>query len=132
MPGRTFVEWWCHAFATPAAPSSHLSDSERQHVAEALRRRGLAVPAAILLESSRPLAGLAQQAGWFVAPWLSPFMSLSGLERWTGWLSQPSGIDRLLDELHAEERATGSATPSNADRPRNLAVEPQTQTEVAQ
>ena len=66
------MSWWKHAFAVepegPATPTP-----EQQQVIDLwcrrITERGLALPAILFLESSRPLGPLAAQSLVFLQPW---------------------------------------------------------------
>lgn len=72
-----------------------------QRVADALARRGLSVPAIVLLELLRPMGFLCGQALWVLEPILAPVTG--GAHRRLAHLMQDRDtIDRLLTAL--EER----------------------------
>lgn len=71
-------------------------------VADELERRGLAVPARLLLDAHRPLAPLISSAATFVAPLVEPLVGrLAGGSgsRLLALLEEPEGIDALLARL---------------------------------
>ena len=71
-------------------------------LADELTRRGIAGPAAILLDAHRPLLPLLRQGAIFLSPLLSPLLGVRrfGLLRQT--LDDPASYDRLADRLAGE------------------------------
>lgn len=71
-------------------------------LADELTRRGIAGPAAILLDAHRPLLPLLRQSAIFLGPLLSPLLGgrRFGLLRQT--LDDPASYDRLADRLAGE------------------------------
>jgi hypothetical protein len=70
------------------------TDADLGRLPDELRRRGLAAPAALLLDAHRPLLPLLRQVGIFSSPLIG---SLIGVRRM-------AGLQRLLDESHAFDR----------------------------
>ena len=68
------------------------------HVAEALARHGLTVPAIVLLELLRPLGFLCGQALWVLEPLLSPVTG-GAHRRLARFLEDGGQIDQLLSTL---------------------------------
>lgn len=66
-------------------------------MAEELRRRGLSLPARLLLDAHRPIAPLASDVGVAVGPILGRFGGLGRvLEPIVG---RPDGIERVIDAM---------------------------------
>jgi hypothetical protein len=76
------------------------SDAVRR-VADALARRGLTVPAIVLLEMLRPMGFLCGQLLWVLDPALSPVTGAAH-RRLAHFFEDSGNIDRLLSAL--EER----------------------------
>jgi hypothetical protein len=71
-------------------------------LAEALRRRGLAAPARLLLDAHRPLRPLLAEAGAFLAPLLRPLLGRrSAILQQT--LDDPGRYDDLIERLDDAE-----------------------------
>jgi hypothetical protein len=67
-------------------------------LATELRRRGLAAPAALLIEAHRPLAPLIGNAATFLGPLLHSLAGDRGREL-VGLLEREEGLDRLAAAL---------------------------------
>lgn len=67
-------------------------------LARALRQRGLAAPARLLLEAHRPLRPLLAEAGAFLSPILQPLLGrrYGGVQR---ILEHDSAYDELIESL---------------------------------
>ncbi|HET6381729.1 MAG TPA: hypothetical protein VFH63_11960 [candidate division Zixibacteria bacterium] len=87
------------------------ADDPRQ-VAAALRRRGLDLPARLLLDAHRPLRPLLSQLATFISPGLRPLAG-TRLDAVEAALADDAGYDRLLEALDEavppQGRANGSA-----------------------
>jgi hypothetical protein len=83
---------------TPAEPVDALADE--------LRRRGIAAPAAILLDAHRPLLPLLRQAAIFLDPIIGSIAGLRFRAVRDG-VNDPEAYDRLIDRL---------AGPPDSDR----------------
>ena len=73
-----------------------------ESIAEALRRRGLAAPARLVLDAHRPLRPLIAETGVFLSPILRPlfgrrYRALQEL------LERDSSYDQLIDSLDDAE-----------------------------
>jgi len=84
----------------PQAASTATPDAVHR-IADALARRGLSVPAIVLLEMLRPMGFLCGQALCVMEPILSP-MAGGAHRRLARFLEGGDGIERLLSAL--EER----------------------------
>lgn len=77
-------------------------------MAEELRRRGLGLPARLILDAHRPAAPLASDLGVAVAPFLG---RLGGFGRLLGPIvARPDGIERMIaaiDELEERDAEPG-------------------------
>jgi hypothetical protein len=76
-------------------PSGGLTSKQADALADALGRRGLSGPAAILLDAHRPLLPLIRQGAIFLGPLLSPLL---GPRRY-GILSQAIDDPAIVDQL---------------------------------
>lgn len=79
-----------------------MSDERSEALAAALRRRGLAAPAHLLLEAHRPLRPLLANAALFLSPIARPLLGrrLDGLQ---AALDDEAGYERLIAELERPE-----------------------------
>ena len=71
-------------------------------LAEELERRGLAGPAAILLDAHRPLLPLVRQGVVFLGPLLSPLLGPRRFDLLRKILEDPATYDGLTDRLAGE------------------------------
>ena len=71
-------------------------------LAEELERRGLAGPAAILLDAHRPLLPLVRQGVVFLGPLLSPLLGPRRSDLLRQILEDPATYDGLTDRLAGE------------------------------
>jgi len=72
-------------------------------LASEIRRRGLAVPARLLIEAHRPLRPLLGDLTTFLSPMLGPLLGGRSARQLGAALQDDDAIDRLLDELSAGE-----------------------------
>ena len=70
-------------------------------LADALERRGLAAPTALLLDAHRPLIPLFRQAGTFAAPFLSALLGNRRVVGLMRHLDDPDAFDRFVRRLRA-------------------------------
>ena len=97
----------------PAAPTDPPNDPEAERLAAELERRGLAGPAAILLDAHRPLLPLLRQGAIFLGPFVAFLLGprpLAGLRR---TLDDPAAYDGLVARLvgTADDVAAGGVGP---------------------
>ena len=113
------MSWWKHAFAVepegPATPTP-----EQQQVIDLwcrrITERGLALPATLFLESSRPLGPLAAQSLVFLQPWFEMAIDRRQLQLLTAFLEHRGSFDylcRRLEELSASSGVV-PATPGGS------------------
>ncbi len=96
--------WLRHAFAVGTAESFSPTVAERElveRVAAEIARRGMTLPALVMLESSRPLGGLSGQALRFVEPWFAAITNAAGLKVLAELLERPGGMDFVVATLQA-------------------------------
>ena len=79
-------------------PADSLPDSITQTV-DVLARYELAAPALLFVASHRPLAFVAGQTLYGLAP-LGALLGVGSLGEWAGLLSEPSGAAALMEALH--------------------------------
>lgn len=96
------MSWWKHAFAVePAGPA--VPTGEQQPVIDALCQRivdrGLALPAILFLESSKPLGPLAAQSLLLVQPWFELVADRHQLAILTRFLDRRGSFDYLCQRL---------------------------------
>ena len=75
-----------------------MSRRPERRLAEDLTRRGLRVPAQILVEAHRPLAPLLSDVGAALGP-LARIVGGPRAGAMAGLLEEPTGLDRLAEEL---------------------------------
>jgi hypothetical protein len=71
-------------------------------LADELERRGVAGPAAILLDAHRPLLPLLRQGAVFLGPLLGPLLGPRRFDLLRRTLDDPASYDRLTDRLGGE------------------------------
>ncbi len=104
--------WLRHAFAVETAESFAPTVAEQeliQRVATEIARRGMTLPAVVMLESSRPLSGLGGQAVRFVEPWFAAVTNAAGLKVLADLLERPGGMDFVVSTLQAINDREGEA-----------------------
>lgn len=85
-----------------------MSGDPARRLAEELGRRGLTVPARLLLDAHRPLAPLLADLGAAVSPLINLGRSQAPLPE-ERLLDDPDAVDRVISELdRIEERRAGS------------------------
>ena len=72
-------------------------------LAEGLERRGVAGPAAILLDAHRPLVPFLRQGVVFLGPLLSPLLGPRRFDLLRRTLDDPANYDALTDELAGKQ-----------------------------
>jgi hypothetical protein len=72
-------------------------------LADELERRGVAGPAAILLDAHRPLLPLLRQGVVFLGPLLSPLLGPRRFDLLRQTLDDPASYDGLSDRLAGEQ-----------------------------
>lgn len=97
-----------HAFAVdpPLPPVSAEQAAVVDVVCAQLQRRGLLLPAAMILESTGPLTSLAAQFLVFVEPWLTTVVDASAMQHLTAYLERRDAGRDLLTRLDALANAT--------------------------
>ncbi|MBA3688045.1 MAG: hypothetical protein H0W81_04345 [Chloroflexi bacterium] len=73
-------------------------------VADELERRGVAAPAALLMEAHRPLLPLLRQGIIFLGPLLSPLLGTRRFGMLREALEDPAVYDRIAARLTGERR----------------------------
>lgn len=105
--------WLRHAFAVESAESFAPTAVERdliQRVAVEIARRGMTLPAVVMLESSRPLSGLGGQAVRFVEPWFAAVTNAAGLKVLADVLERPGGVEFIVTELQTASETRDGVT----------------------
>ena len=72
-------------------------------LADELERRGVAGPAAILLDAHRPLVPLLRQGVVFLGPLLSPLLGPRRFDLLRETLDDPASYDALTDRLAGKQ-----------------------------
>ncbi len=109
---RRISQWWQHAFAVEG-PRQEPDPAERElaeRLARCIAQRRLQAPAAMLLESSRPLNFIGSQVLAFLSPFATLVFSPEEYERFVRLLEKRRGIDLLLEALAAVDRE-GTSPP---------------------
>jgi hypothetical protein len=101
MPLQTKVH--AAASADPMAPGA-AGSADLDRLAADLERRGLAAPAALLLDAHRPLLPLLRQASIFLGPFLAPIARARLLRGVRMAFDEPDLYDRLTDRLAGGRR----------------------------
>jgi hypothetical protein len=112
------MSWWKHAFAVepdgPAEPTpaqAALIDSLCQRVVD----RGMALPAILFLESSKPLGPMAAQSLLLLQPWFELAVDRKQLSLLTKFLDRRGSFDTLcrrIEELSAVRDLRQQVQPS--------------------
>ncbi len=100
---------------TPEIPDiAPLDPRERARALDAIASRvhryRLETPAAMLLEASRPFAGLAGMASFVVSPLFGAFLGLDRVERYSTLLADRSAFDELIERLECYRVAPQAAS----------------------
>ncbi|MBI1345015.1 hypothetical protein GC163_01860 [bacterium] len=115
------MQWLKHAFAISPAAAFTPTQAEHELVARLcveLVRRNLTLPASILLESFRPLSGIATQAVIFSTPWFATVTDTAGLQTIARLLERPGAVDWLLEQLqNVDDASTVTAVRMSGDAP---------------
>lgn len=82
-------------------------------LADWIIRRGLATPAAFLLEVNKPFSFLGSQALWMLQPLLGPAMGYDRVATCARLLEDRDSVERLLERL--ESHRTGGDNPALTD-----------------
>lgn len=84
-------------------------DDEIEMISAELSRRGLAAPAAILLDAHRPLLPALRQAALFLAPFAAPLLGRRRTDLLKATAADPGAYDRLTARLaaHPSGRSAG-------------------------
>jgi hypothetical protein len=111
-------EWWTrfkagfrHAFALGV--KEELAPEETavlEKIADRIRRRGLALPAVVFLESTRPLNMLGSQVMIGLQPFVEIVASTGDYETLAAALEKRVSIDILIRLLEAEKPDAGERT----------------------
>ena len=96
-----------------SAPNADRYDLEAEQLAEALDRRGLAAPAAVLLDAHRPLLPLLRQGAIFLGPMLTPLISARRFASLRRTVDDPAAYERLAARL-----ARGNPDPGTPEKAR--------------
>jgi hypothetical protein len=78
-----------------------MKDERSEALAAELRRRGVDVPALVLLEAHRPLRPLLSSLAVFLSPLMRPLLG-RGAETVQAALDDDAAYDRLISQLETE------------------------------
>ena len=73
-------------------------------LADELERRGVAAPAAVLMDAHRPLLPLLRQGLIFLGPLLNPLLGASRFDGLRETLDDPAAYDRIAARLAGERQ----------------------------
>lgn len=120
------LAWWRQAFEIPVSPpweQDSVAAERLDWLARQVVDRGLAVPAVILLESTRPLQGGASRLLPFFEPLWTPFAgddSETPRPDWVRLLEHPAAVEWLIRRI--EELGTPLTSTLAAPVPNQPAV----------
>ena len=100
-----------HAFATHRL-SSEFSPADADlidRIAEAIVKRGMAAPAAVILESMGPVSFLGSQALLVCSPLLELAVNAKDLEQLTRLMERRETVPRLIAAIEAKASSQGAA-----------------------
>jgi len=100
-----------------AVPPTGRADESADRIAGELDRRGLAGPAAIVLDAHRPLLPLMRQGAIFLGPILAPVIGARRFEALRRLLDDPTSYERLAARLAGESVAGGDAIGQDGPPP---------------
>ncbi|MFN8219674.1 MAG: hypothetical protein U0S12_06025 [Fimbriimonadales bacterium] len=69
---------------------------------EAIRKRGLQLPASLLFEMHKPLSYVGSQAAVVFSPFIVPFLGFDGVNDYARLLSKRENVEKLLERLDRE------------------------------
>ena len=103
MSAEQWRSWLRHAFAVAPAQAPGPDDRElAQRLARVVVRRGLTVPALMMLESGRPLSFIGSQALAFLGPFATTVFPADDYQRLVSLLEKREGVDLLVVALEEE------------------------------
>jgi len=103
------MNWIKHAFAVePAGPvePSPIQAAAIDAVCREIARRGMTLPAQMVLDSSAPLSYLAGQSLRFFEPFLGAVLNPAGVREFAGFLEKRGAVEyisRRLEEMSKVE-----------------------------
>lgn len=109
------MSWWKHAFAVEPEGPLDPTPEQRAVVDEFCTRiveRGLALPAILFLESSRPLGPLAAQSLLLLQPWFELALPREQLALFTKFLDRRGSFDFLCQRLETLSAAPLPSSPA--------------------
>lgn len=83
---------------TPEETDELLNQAE-----QAIRKRGLELPAMLMFESHKPLAHVGASAAFTFAPFLVPFLGFDNVNNYSRLFSKRENIEELLNRLDQKE-----------------------------
>jgi hypothetical protein len=92
------------AAATERTAAGDATEADAERLAIELEQRGLAAPAALLLDAHRPLVPLLRQASIFLGPFLVPVAGTSLMRGLRDLLDRPDVYDSLTRRLSGGKR----------------------------
>ena len=97
----------------PAPQSAAEARLQADRLAAELDRRGLAAPAAIVLDAHRPLLPLLRQGAIFFGPMLAPVIGPRRFATLRRLLEDPAAYERLAARLAGDDRSGGEVVGSS-------------------
>ncbi|MCS7303529.1 MAG: hypothetical protein NZ602_00265 [Thermoguttaceae bacterium] len=108
--------WLRHAFAVRPEEEERLSPAEEalvERFCQAVVRRRLTAAALVVLETLRPVSGLAGQGLYFCSPLLSLLVSPDQISQWAEFLQRPNALQILCQRLEALENPSTTSARSD-------------------
>ena len=121
---KTWKSWFAHAFAVEKPEDIDPSPQQREIVDRLCReivRRGLATPALMTLEMSRPLNAFSASAMHLLQPIIAAVMDTRAYEQFAKFLEHRGSIDFIcarIEHLQADIQVPGDQ-PAQTERPRD-------------
>lgn len=112
MPNRAW-QWLRHAFAIESAEGWQPNERQQQIcdlLLHEITRRGMAVPALLWLETSRPLNYIGAQLLHFCEPVLSAVCDAQSCREFAEFLEHPGAIEYLCRRLEAMAQSSGRSS----------------------
>lgn len=112
--------WLRHAFAVRPEGFEQLSPAEEalvERFCQAVVRRRLTPAALVLLETLRPLSGLASQGLYFFSPLLSLLVCPADIDQWAAFLQRPDALEILCQRLESQANEFQQGRNPSAEPP---------------
>lgn len=80
-----------------------------------IRKRGLEMPAVMMLEMQKPVAGITNQAAIVFSPFLIPFFGFDNFNNFGRLLRTREGVEKLIRRLESDSKVSDSTTPTTGN-----------------